>query len=187
MLFQRWRHGTGQSGVEHHRLADIFSNQAPRAACEHVGHTDIGVKDFAGARVLMRWSNGKADVGTGEPTDGRMPRVHGIESILVGLLFGDDSVLEANLFERFVPFKNAGLNGLAILDRNILVEPEHNWLLGFGYSGRRIRFLQPPAVDQMLLGLGRGVLIVVDPCADEVADTLISDTRCHRLVGQLGE
>ena len=130
------------------------------------------------------------------PKTGRAVGIHRIDAWrvskrleigVVGLDLGLQRVLEARLLERLVPFEHAVDDRLPILVGDVAVDPENDRFLGFRERGRRILFLEPPALDQVDLGRQRGVVAVVEALLHEVADAVVGDARAHRLLGQLGD
>ena len=154
----------------------------------HRVDADVGVEDLAGARVDLARSDAAEDRPRGRhPADRRMARVERLEIGVVGLDLRLHRILEAGFLERLVPLEHAVDDRLAILVRDVAVDPEHDRLLGFRQRRRRILFLEAPALDQVDLGRERRVVAVVEALLHEVADAVVGDARAHGLLGQLGD
>ena len=78
----------------------------------------------------MVGANGKTHIGTDKPADGGVGAVHVVPVRIGGLLFGLYRVFEANAFKRLVPLQHTRLDGSAVFDGNVLVQPVHNRLHG---------------------------------------------------------
>ena len=115
-----------------------------------------------------------------------MPRVAGVEIGVVRLLLDPDGIEEADPLERLVPFQDAGLHRVAILLRNVAIEPVDDGPLRLGQRRARILLLEPPAVHQVDLREGCQVGAVVPFAGHEMTDAIVGDARMHRL-GQARE
>ena len=118
-----------------------------RAARKAFRHTNVGIQNLTGSRVSMRRPERAAGVQSGVPTNGSVPRVHGVEAVVICLLLHDDGVFKADALKGLVPFQDAGLNRPAVTLRNVLVQPVGDGLDGLGQSGSRIFLLKTPTFD----------------------------------------
>ena len=91
----------------------------------------------------------------GEPAHRGVARVHRVEVVLLGLLLHDDRVPEAGLLEGLVPLEDAVGHALAVLLRDVLVEPVRDGRLRLRDGRGRVLLLQAPAVHDVRAALGR--------------------------------
>ena len=151
----------------------VVRREAARTAAKDVAHADVGVEDFAGARVTVARADGKADVRPGEPADGRMRRVHVVPVGIVGLLLGLNRVLEADLLEGLVPLQDAGLDRLAVLGGDVLVHPVDDGLHRLGQRRARVLLLQAPAGHQVHARVGLQVVAEVAVALHEMTQARV--------------
>ena len=123
-------------------------------------------------------------VGVHHPAHRGVAEVERVEGGVVGLLLHDDGVAEADLLERLVPLHDGRAHRLAVGQRHVAVDPEGDGLDGFGDLGRRVLFLQPPAVDPALPRRILQVAAEVEHGGREQADARVGAARRHRLQGQ---
>ena len=114
---------------------------------EEVGvEDDVGVENLPGVRIHAAGPIAKPAL-RGDPAERVVVDVFRIPVGVVGLLADLDRVDEAGLLEGLVPFQDAVADRLAILERDRLLDPEDDRLLGRRELGRRIGLLQVPAID----------------------------------------
>ena len=169
------------------RAAHVFNQEAARTACEDVAHADVGVEDFATARVGVAGADGEADVGADEPANRRMASVHIVPMGVIGLLLGDHGVLETDLLEGLVPLGDAGLDRAAIARRNVLVHPVDDRLHRLGQRRRRVLLLEAPARQHVHARVGLQVRVQVGVGLHEVAEARVDRAARHRGLGQGAE
>ena len=100
----------------------------------HRVDADVGVEDLAGARVDLRRAD-RAERRRRAVVIQRTDAWRDVERVEVGVVGLDldlDRVLEADALERLVPLEDAGAHGVAVVLRDVAVEPEHDRLLRLG-------------------------------------------------------
>ena len=104
--------------------------QVAHRAHVHRVDADVGVEDLAGARVDHRHADrAERRLRHRLPAHRRMPDVGGVEVGVVGLDLDLQRILVADALERLVPLQDAGAHRLAVGERNVAVQPEHDRLL----------------------------------------------------------
>ena len=111
------------------------------------------------------------------PAHRRVADVGRVELGVVGLDLDVDRILEADALERLVPFEDALPDRLAVLHRDVAVEPVDDRLLRLGHRRGRILLLEAPAVDVALDRHARHVGREVERLGREVADALVGEAR----------
>ena len=79
-----------------HCAVHLLGHEAPRTAGEHVAHRDVGIEDFAGARVRVMRPAARAALGRDIPADRGVARIHVIPVGVVRLLPHDQASLKAD-------------------------------------------------------------------------------------------
>ncbi len=169
------------------RMANVLGHDLPRTACIYVGDGDVGIHDFAAARIDLRRPDRKADVGADEPAYRRMTRIERVECIGGGLLLHHDRILESDSLKRAIPFEYAFGNRLAIFFRDVFVQPVDDRLLRLGQCGGRILLFQTPAIH-VVRRIGRCQIVgKVVLRRDEMPDPVVRQAWMHRLGRQRGK
>ena len=114
-----------------------------------------------------------------------MACIHGIEIILIGLLFRYQRIFEAYFFIGLVPLQYPFSHCFAIFLWNVLVEPIGDWLYGFRKRGRRVLFLEAPTIHIMYFVFRRQIFAVVRSRRHKMTQTIIGNSSCHFCFGQL--
>ena len=119
-----------------------------------------------------------------KPTPAVIQRIRVVANVarlprrIIRLLPHFDRVVEARLLERLVPLQNAVANRLAILERNRLLQPEDDRLLGRRHLRARIGLLQVPPRDvphePVVVALLLGEIL---EHREEVADAVVRQPR----------
>ena len=124
-----------------------------------------------------RGTLGKGRVSRDDPPDRAVANIARIPVSVVGLLLHLDRIDEPRPFERLVPGQDALANRRAVLHRNGVLQPEHDRLLRPRDDGSRVGLLEMPAIDVAHGGREGNVGAVVLPLREEVAHTVVGQTR----------
>ena len=134
------------AGQQRHALRRESFIFRPPESQEVAVEDDVGVEDLAGPRIHPRRPHGEARAG-GDPAERVVVDILGVPVGHLGLLADLDGGGEAGFLEGLVPRLDALSDGLPILKRNRLLDPEHDRLLGRRDRCRRVGLFQVPAVD----------------------------------------
>src|SRR5207248_2787052 len=85
-----------------HRRDELFA-LTPHGADDAFTETNVRIVNLAGEGIGPRRANGEGRIDTGEPTYGVVTRVGRVPVRVVGHLFDNEGVLEADLFKCLVP------------------------------------------------------------------------------------
>ena len=164
------------AGEQRHTLRRKGFVFRPPKPQEVTVENDIGVEDLTGPRIHPRRPHGETRA-RGDPTERVVVDILGIPVGHIGLLADLDRSGEAGLLEGLIPRLDALADGLPILERNRLLDPEHDRLFGRRDRSRGVGLFEVPAVDvtdePVLIHLLREVL----EGRHEVADAVVGQPR----------
>ena len=159
--------------------------QRAHVACGHAFKGDVGIQDLSAARIDVAGADGaECRVGVHHPSHRGVAEVEGVEVGVFRLLLDHQRATDANFLEGTVPFQNGRTHRLAVGQRHIAVDPEGDGLDRLRHLGRRVFFLQPPAVYVALARRYWQVGGEVEHGAGEQTQARVGTARRHGNFGQ---
>ena len=174
------------TGEHRHALRRECLVLRPPGPQEITVEDDVGVEDLAGPGVHPGGAHGEARSGR-DPAKRVVVDVLGIPVGGLRLLADLDRGGKAGLLKRVIPRLDAFSDGLPILERHGLLDPEHDRLLGGRDRGRGVSLFEIPSVDvaneTILVDLLREVL----EGRHEVADAVVGEPGLVAVLRQQAE